>query len=54
LIVWVIAVASTFGVLLSSVPVYSTSTRRHLMVQEVERHEPEPPAGLGDFDSEAS
>jgi len=27
------------------VPVYETSTRRHLMLREVKRHETEPPAG---------
>jgi len=45
---WVLAVAAFFGVLLSLVPVYETSRRRHLMLQEVVRHESEPPAALGD------
>jgi UDP-GlcNAc:undecaprenyl-phosphate GlcNAc-1-phosphate transferase len=39
---WVASLAAVVGVLLSQVPVYDTSTRRHLMIQEVRRHEPEP------------
>jgi UDP-GlcNAc:undecaprenyl-phosphate GlcNAc-1-phosphate transferase len=41
LIGWVVSVAVAVGVLLSLVPVYETSTRRHLMLQEVERHDAE-------------
>ncbi|MEN3273640.1 MAG: UDP-GlcNAc:undecaprenyl-phosphate/decaprenyl-phosphate GlcNAc-phosphate transferase, partial [Actinomycetota bacterium] len=53
LICVVLVLAVTFGVLLSLVPVYETSTRRHLMIQEVVHHEPEPPAGLGSAGDEA-
>jgi hypothetical protein len=41
---WVAAVAVLLGVLLSSVPVYVTSRRRHLMLLEVEKAESEPPS----------
>jgi UDP-GlcNAc:undecaprenyl-phosphate GlcNAc-1-phosphate transferase len=44
---WLAGVAALLGVLLSRVPVYESSTQRHLMLQEVQRHEPEPPAGAG-------
>lgn len=44
---WVFTVAVFLGVLLSLVPVYETSRRRHLMLQEVRRHEVEPPAAIG-------
>ncbi|HUF85164.1 MAG TPA: MraY family glycosyltransferase [Acidimicrobiia bacterium] len=54
LIAWVLAVAATFGVLLSLVPVYATSTRRHLMLKEVVRHEPEPPASIGHDEAESA
>jgi UDP-GlcNAc:undecaprenyl-phosphate GlcNAc-1-phosphate transferase len=49
----VLALAGTFGVLLSLVPVYETSQRRHLMIQEVVEHESEPPAGAGSASDEA-
>lgn len=39
---WITAVAALLGVLLSQVPVYESSRRRHLMLQEVARHEVEP------------
>lgn len=39
---WIAIVAIAFGILLSRVPVYETSRRRHLMLQEVARHETEP------------
>jgi UDP-GlcNAc:undecaprenyl-phosphate GlcNAc-1-phosphate transferase len=38
LIGWVVAVALVLGALLSLVPVYATSRRRHLRLQEVRRH----------------
>ena len=41
LIGWIVAVAALLGGLLYQVPVYDTSRRRHLMLQEVKRHEPE-------------
>jgi UDP-GlcNAc:undecaprenyl-phosphate/decaprenyl-phosphate GlcNAc-1-phosphate transferase len=41
---WVLSIAVFLGVLISAVPVYETSRRRHLMIQEVLRHEQEPPA----------
>lgn len=44
---WVLVVAALVGVLLSRVPVYESSRRRHLMLREVERHETEPRAGFG-------
>jgi UDP-GlcNAc:undecaprenyl-phosphate GlcNAc-1-phosphate transferase len=47
LIGWLAALAGVGGVLLSMVPVYSTSTRRHLRLQEVVSHEREPLAGPG-------
>lgn len=47
LVGWTGALALTAGVLLSLVPVYETSRRRLLMLQEVQRHEQEPPAGAG-------
>jgi UDP-GlcNAc:undecaprenyl-phosphate/decaprenyl-phosphate GlcNAc-1-phosphate transferase len=40
---WVAAVSLFLGILLSRVPVYESSRRRHLMIQEVERHRVEPP-----------
>jgi UDP-GlcNAc:undecaprenyl-phosphate/decaprenyl-phosphate GlcNAc-1-phosphate transferase len=43
----VLSIAAFVGVMLALVPVYETSRRRHLMIQEVVRHEPEPPAGAG-------
>ena len=46
LITWVLAVATVFGVLLSLVPVYETSTRRLLMLRQVLQHEAEPPAAI--------
>jgi UDP-GlcNAc:undecaprenyl-phosphate GlcNAc-1-phosphate transferase len=49
----VVTLAATFGVLLSLVPVYETSQRRHLMIQEVVEHETEPPAGAGSATDEA-
>lgn len=42
LLVWVAAVALTLGVMLSMVPVYESSRRRHLMITEVERHTVDP------------
>jgi hypothetical protein len=39
---WILAAAAFIGVLLSLVPVYETSRRRHLMLQEVVEHETEP------------
>ena len=41
LVAWIAAVALLVGGLLYRVPVYETSTRRHLMLQEVVHHEPE-------------
>jgi UDP-GlcNAc:undecaprenyl-phosphate GlcNAc-1-phosphate transferase len=43
---WVAVIAALLGGLLSAVPVYETSRRRHLMLQEVERHVVEPEHGL--------
>jgi UDP-GlcNAc:undecaprenyl-phosphate/decaprenyl-phosphate GlcNAc-1-phosphate transferase len=40
---WVLATAAFLAALLSRVPVYETSRRRHLMLQEVLPHETEPP-----------
>ena len=48
LLVWITSVAVFFGVLLSLVPVYETSRRRHLMLREVVTHESEPLAGPGE------
>lgn len=42
LIAWIASVAALVGGLLFRVPVYENSTRRHLMLQEVVRHESEP------------
>ena len=42
---WVGIVAVTLGVVISFVPVYETSTRRHLMLREVKRHDAEPEHG---------
>lgn len=42
LAIWVFAVAALLFRLLYQVPVYETSRRRHLMLQEVVRHESEP------------
>lgn len=42
---WMLSVAVFFGVLLSRIPVYASSRRRHLMLQEVRPHETEPPDG---------
>jgi UDP-GlcNAc:undecaprenyl-phosphate/decaprenyl-phosphate GlcNAc-1-phosphate transferase len=53
LVGWMVCVALLLGGLLYQVPVYETSRRRHLMLQEVVRHEPEPPAGMGHGDEEA-
>lgn len=44
---WVLATASFIGALLSAVPVYETSKRRQLVLQEVARAGPEPPAVAG-------
>lgn len=41
---WVLAVVIGSGVLLSSVPVYETSRRRHLMLQEVAKHDLDEPS----------
>lgn len=41
LIAWVLLVAALLGGLLSTVPVYETSRRRHLMIQEVRSRDPE-------------
>jgi UDP-GlcNAc:undecaprenyl-phosphate/decaprenyl-phosphate GlcNAc-1-phosphate transferase len=49
---WIAAVAALLGVLFSNVPVYETSRRRHLMIQEVRPHEVEPTAV--DDDSEVA
>jgi UDP-GlcNAc:undecaprenyl-phosphate/decaprenyl-phosphate GlcNAc-1-phosphate transferase len=43
----VLALALFLGVLLGMVPVYETSKRRRVMLQEVVEHEPEPPAAVG-------
>ena len=45
---WIAVVAGILWTLLSRVPVYESSRRRHLMLQEVVRHEREDPAGIGD------
>lgn len=45
LLTWIGLVAAMIGVLLARVPVYGTSRRRHLMLQEVARHEAGPPPG---------
>jgi UDP-GlcNAc:undecaprenyl-phosphate GlcNAc-1-phosphate transferase len=45
LVGWIAIVATGAGILLSAVPVYETSTRRHLMIQDAKKHEPEPPTG---------
>lgn len=37
---WIACLGVLLGVLLSRVPVYETSRRKHLMLQEVRRHEP--------------
>jgi UDP-GlcNAc:undecaprenyl-phosphate GlcNAc-1-phosphate transferase len=42
LLAWIAILGLLIGGLLSRVPVYETSRRRHLMIQEVERHMPEP------------
>jgi len=39
LMAWVLAAAAFVGTMLSVIPVYETSRRRHLMLQEVRRHE---------------
>jgi UDP-GlcNAc:undecaprenyl-phosphate GlcNAc-1-phosphate transferase len=39
---WIAAVAVMLGVLLSMVPVYESSRRRHMMIREVSRREDEP------------
>lgn len=39
---FVVAADVFFAVLLANVPVYETSRQRHLMIQEVRRHEPAP------------
>jgi UDP-GlcNAc:undecaprenyl-phosphate GlcNAc-1-phosphate transferase len=52
LLSWIALVTVVFGVLLSQVPVYETSRRRHVMLQTVQRHESEPesePLGLEDI-----
>ena len=41
---FVVTAGLVAGVLLSLIPVYESSRRRHLMIQEVVRHEPEPDA----------
>ena len=40
-LIWLSSIAAVLGVLLSLVPVYESSTRRHLLLQEVARHEHE-------------
>lgn len=47
LIAWVLTLGAIIGTLLSRVPVYETSRRRHLMLQEVDHHTDEPPI-IGD------
>lgn len=42
LLAWIGVVALLLGILLSLVPVYETSRRRHLMITEVNRYEMEP------------
>ena len=42
---WILLVSVTTGVLLSFVPVYESSRRRHLMLREGARHDPESPPG---------
>jgi UDP-GlcNAc:undecaprenyl-phosphate GlcNAc-1-phosphate transferase len=44
---WIASVALLLFTLLSLVPVYDSSTRRHLMIQEVSQREHEPLAGPG-------
>jgi UDP-GlcNAc:undecaprenyl-phosphate GlcNAc-1-phosphate transferase len=51
---WIAAVMAFLGVMLSRIPVYESSRRRHLMLQEVRRHESEPTAGIGPPDEAAS
>jgi UDP-GlcNAc:undecaprenyl-phosphate GlcNAc-1-phosphate transferase len=41
LLAWLGVLGAFFGVLLSAVPVYESSRRRHLMLQEVHRRDPE-------------
>jgi UDP-GlcNAc:undecaprenyl-phosphate GlcNAc-1-phosphate transferase len=43
LLAWIAVVGVLFGTLLSAVPVYATSRRRHLMLQEVARAEQQAP-----------
>ena len=54
LVGWLLVVGLLFGVLLSRVPVYETSRRRHLMLQEVRPHEVEPPASPGPSEQAAA
>lgn len=54
LVGWLVLVATLLGALLSRVPVYETSRRRHLMLQEVRKHEVEPPAGPGSHEQAAA
>lgn len=42
----VLSVAAFLGGLLGNVPVYETSTQRHLMIGEARRHEPAPDANI--------
>jgi UDP-GlcNAc:undecaprenyl-phosphate/decaprenyl-phosphate GlcNAc-1-phosphate transferase len=44
---WLAAVGALLGLLLSSVPVYANSRRRHLMIQEVRQHNVEPTTNDG-------
>lgn len=53
LLAWIAGLAVLLGALLSMVPVYETSRRRHLMIQEVARHEQEP-EGLPTEDEEGA
>lgn len=52
LLSWILLVALVVGVLLSQVPVYETSRRRHMMLQAVVPHEPELPVQGGDISAE--
>jgi UDP-GlcNAc:undecaprenyl-phosphate GlcNAc-1-phosphate transferase len=46
LIAWIAVMMIIVGIALSMVPVYETSSRRHLMLQEVVRHEPDLPIAI--------
>jgi UDP-GlcNAc:undecaprenyl-phosphate GlcNAc-1-phosphate transferase len=50
---WITTVAALLGVLLSLVPVYATSRRRHVMLQEVRRHDADGEGVIVDDDCDA-